>query len=169
MGNMKEIEINYGEKLKLDEKDQKIIEQLQLDCRQTIQEIAKKTKLPRDVVKYRIKKMEENKLIRQYHAFINHSLIGYPLYVYVGFSLLNINPEEEQKFIGFLKSQKQVIYVAKNSGKWDFSIGVAAKDYNNFDKVLKDIRAEFTKVIKDYEILPVIQEYKYDYMADLIE
>lgn len=165
---MKEIELNYGERLKLDEKDKKIIEQLQLDCRQTIQEIAKKTKLPRDVVKYRIKKMEENKLIRQYHASINPALLGYPLYVYVGFSLLNINPEEENKFINFLKSKKQIIYVAKNSGKWDFSIGVAAKDYNDFDKVLKEVRQEFAKVIKEFEILPVIQEYKYDYMADLI-
>ena len=165
---MKEVELNYGERIKLDEKDKKIIEQLQLDCRQTIQEISKKTKLPRDVVVYRIKRMEDNKLIRQYHASLNPALLGYPLYVYVGFSLLNINPEEETKFINFLKSKKQIIYVAKNSGKWDFSIGVAAKDYNDFDKVLKEVRAEFTKVIKDYEILPVIQEYKYDYMTDLI-
>jgi Lrp/AsnC family leucine-responsive transcriptional regulator len=162
------IELEYGEKFKLDEKDKKIIEQLQLNARQNISEIAKKTNLPRDIVKYRIKRLEQNKLVRQYHAFINPALLGYPLYVYVGFSLLNINPEEENKFISFLKSKKQIIYVAKNSGKWDFSIGVAAKDYNDFDKVLKEVRAEFTKVIKDYEILPVIQEYKYDWMVDLI-
>lgn len=165
---MAEIELNYGEVIKLDEKDKKILEQLQLNCRQTIQEIAKKTKLPRDVVQYRIKRMEENNLIRQYHASINPSLLGYPLYVYVGFSLLNTKPEEENKFINFLKNKKQIIYVAKNSGKWDFSIGVAGKDYNDFDKVLKEIRQEFSKIIKDYEILPVIQEYKFDWMVDLL-
>lgn len=162
------IELDYGEKVKLDGNDKKIIEQLQLNCRQTIQEIAKKTKLPRDVVQYRIKRMEENGLIRQYHAFVNPSLIGYPLYVYVGFSLLNIKPEEEKQFINFLKSNKQIIYVAKNSGKWDFSIGVCAKDYANFDNVLKEIRAKFTKIIKEFDILPVIQEYKYDWVADLV-
>lgn len=162
------IELQYGEKVKLDEKDKKIIEQLQQNCRQTIQEIAKKTKLPRDVVKYRIKKLEDNKLIRQYHAFINPVLLGYPLYVYVGFSLLTIDPEEEKHFVNFLKANKQIIYVAKNSGKWDFSIGVCAKDYADFDNILKEVRAKFTKVIKDFEILPVIQEYKYDWIADLV-
>jgi DNA-binding Lrp family transcriptional regulator len=162
------IELEYGEKFKLDEKDKKIIEQLQLNARQTISEIAKKSRLPRDVVKYRIKRLEQNNLIRQYHAFVNPALLGYPLYVYVGFALLNIKPQEEEIFINFLKSHRQIIYVAKNSGKWDFSIGVCAKDYADFDSILKEIRAKFLKVIKDFEILPVIQEYKYDWMVDLI-
>lgn len=161
------IELKYDEKLKLDTKDKKIIEQLQINCRQTIQEIAKKTKLPRDVVKYRLKKFEDSGLIRQYHAFINPAMLGYPLYVYVGFSLLNIELEEEKQFINYLKANKQIIYVAKNSGKWDFSIAVCAKDYSDFDNILKSVRAKFTKIIKDFEILPVIQEYKYDWMVDL--
>ena len=45
------------------EKDKKIVEQLQKNCRQTIAQIAKITKLPRDIVVYRIKKLEsEGKL-----------------------------------------------------------------------------------------------------------
>ena len=54
-------ELEYGEKVKLDGKDKKIIEQLQKDAKQSISDIARKTKLPRDLVKYRIKKLEEEK------------------------------------------------------------------------------------------------------------
>ena len=162
------IELKYGEKLKLDSKDKKIIEQLQLNARQSISEIAKKTKLPRDVVKYRIKKMEQSGLIRQYHAFINPDMVGYPLYVYIGFICYNLKPEEEKKFLEYLKHQKQIIYVAKNSGKWDFSIAVCAKNYKEFDEIIREIRQKFIDVIKDIETLPVIQEYKYDWMVDLI-
>lgn len=162
------MELESGEKVKLDLKDKKIIEQLQINARQTIAEIAKKTKLPRDVVVYRIKRLEQNKVIRAHHTMLNPQKLGYPLYVYVGFSCYNVKPEEEIKFINYLKSHNQVVYVAKNSGKWDFSIGVCSKSYSDFDEIIRGIRHKFTDVIKEIEVLPVIQEYKFDYMADLV-
>jgi DNA-binding Lrp family transcriptional regulator len=162
------VELEYGEKVKLDSKDKKIIEQLQMNARQTIAEIAKKTKLPRDVVVYRIKKLEQEKVIRQHHTMLNPQKLGYPLYVYVGFSCYNLKPEEENKFINSLKLNKQIVYVAKNSGRWDFSIAVCSKNYAEFDEILREIRQKFIDVIKDIEVLPVIQEYKFDYMANLI-
>ena len=162
------MELEHGEKVKLDSKDKKILEQLQKNCRQTIAEIAKATKLPRDVVVYRIKKLEKNKVIRAHHTSLNPHKLGYPLYVYVLFSCYNIKPEEESKFVNYLKSNKQIIYVAKNSGKYDFTIGVCAKDYLQFDNIIRQIRQKFTDVIKDIESLPTVQEYKYDYMVDLI-
>ena len=55
------VEITHGERVKLDSKDKKILEQLQKNARLSIAEIAKNTKLPRDVVVYRIKKLEKNK------------------------------------------------------------------------------------------------------------
>lgn len=162
------MELVKGEKAKLDSKDKKIIEQLQKNCRQTIAEIAKVTKLPRDVVVYRIKRLEENKVIRAHHTMLNPIKLGYPLYSYVFFSSYNLKPEEETKFINYLKSQKQIIYVAKNSGEFDFTIGICAKDYMDFDSIIRDIRQRFIDVIKEIKITPVIQEYKYDYMVDLI-
>ena len=162
------MELTKGERAKLDSKDKKIVEQLQKNCRQTIQEIAKATKLPRDVVVYRIKKMEDQKVIRAHHTMLNPQKLGYPLYVYALFSCYNVKPEEETKFINYLKSHKQLIYVAKNSGKYDFTIGVCAKDYMDFDEIIRDIRQKFSDVIKDIESLPTVQEYKYDYMVDLI-
>lgn len=162
------MELTKGEKAKLDSKDKKIIERLQKNCRQTIAEIAKATKLPRDVVVYRIKKLEQNKVIRAHHTLLNPQKLGYPLYVYVLFSCYNIKPEEETKFINYLKSHKQIIYVAKNSGKYDFTIGVCAKDYMDFDEIIREIRQKFSDVIKDIQSLPTVQEYKYDWMVDLI-
>jgi len=162
------MELAKGERVKLDSKDKKILEQMQRNCRQTIAQIAKVTRLPRDVVVYRIKKMEESKVIRAHHTLLNPQKLGYPLYVYVLLSCYNIKPEDEIKIINYFKNHKHMVYVAKNSGKFDFSIGVCAKDYMEFDDILREIRQKFTDIIKDIEVLPVIQEYKYDYMADLI-
>jgi len=154
--------------VKLDSKDKKIIKELQENCRQSIAEIAKKTRLPRDVVVYRIKKLEQEGVIRQHHTMLDHSKLGYPLYVYVLFSLYNINLENEKKFVNFLIGHRQIIYVAKNSGKYDFTIGVCAKDYKQFDDIIREIRQRFANAIKDIESLPTVEEFKYDYMVDLI-
>jgi Lrp/AsnC family leucine-responsive transcriptional regulator len=162
------MELKQREKIKLDAKDKKIIAQLQTNCRQTIAEIAKKTNLPRDVVVYRIKKMEQSGVIMSHHTLLDPRKLGYPLYIYVLFSCYNLKPEEESRFVNYLKSHKQIIYVAKNSGKYDFSIGVCAKDYMEFDEIIRQIRQKFIDVIKDIESLPTVQEYKFDWMADLI-
>jgi DNA-binding Lrp family transcriptional regulator len=162
------MELTHGEKVKLDVKDKKILEQLQKNARQTIAEIAKKTRLPRDVVIYRIKKMEENKVIRAHHTMLNPSMLGYPLYSYVYFSCYNLKLEEESKFINYLKVHKNIIYVAKNSGKYDFTIGICAKDYLGFDEIIREVRQKFIDVIKEITITPIIQEYKFDWMVDLI-
>ena len=154
--------------VRLDSKDKKILQELQENCRQTIAEIAKKTKLPRDVVVYRIKRLEQEKVIKQHHSMLDHSKLGYPLYVYVLFSLYNIKPEYEKKFVEFLRSHKNIIYVAKNSGKYDFTIGVCAKDYKQFDDIIREIRQKFANAIKDIEALPTVEEFKYDWMVDLI-
>lgn len=161
-------ELEFGKRAKIDGKDKKIIEELQKNARQSISDIARKTRLPRDVVKYRIKKLEEEKVVRFYHAFLNPSKLGYPLYAYVTFSLFNLEPEDEDTFISFLKQHPKIIYVAKFSGRWDFAIGVCARDYKELDDVTRDIRKKFTRFIKDFEVSPVIQEYKYDYIVDLI-
>ena len=162
------MKLEYGKKVKLDSKDKKILEQLQKNCRQTIAQIAKKTKLPRDVIVYRIKKLENSKVIREHHTLLNPQKLGYPLYVYVLFFCYNLKPEKETKFINYLKKHKQIIYVAKNSGKYDFTIGVCAHDYMQFDEIIRNIRQKFTDIIKDIESLPTVQEYKHDWMVDLI-
>ncbi len=162
------MELTKGERIKLDARDRAILEQLQENCRRSIAQIAKVTQLPRDVVVYRIKKLEENKVIRTHHTMLNPHKLGYPLYVYVFFSCYNINTEDEKKFVSFLKGHKQIIYVAKNSGKYDFTIGICARNYMDFDGTIQNIRQRFPDLIKDIETTPVVQEYKFDHMVDLI-
>ena len=80
----------------------------------------------------------------------------------------NISLEEEKKFVSYLTSHKNIVYAAKNSGKIDFTIGVLSKDYKEFDEILQGIRRLFSDLIKDYDVTPVVQEYKMLYMADLV-
>src|SRR3989344_3004569 len=163
------MELTKGEVIRLDKKDKLILEQLQKNARLSIAQISKNTNLPRDLVVYRIKRLEETKVIRSHHTMLNPQKLGFPLYIYAFFSCYNISPDEEKKLIGYCREQNQIIYVAKNSGKYDYTIGVCAREYMEFDEILRGIRQKFPNLIKDIEITPIVQEYKFDWMVDLIK
>ena len=53
----------YNIMIKIDLKDRKILNQLDINSRQSLSQIGKKVGLPKNVVAYRIKRLEEKKII----------------------------------------------------------------------------------------------------------
>lgn len=160
--------IEYGKAAKLDSKDKKILEALDKKARLSIAEISRKTGIQRDSVLYRINKMKKQKVIRFFHTVLNPSVLNYPIYTFVNFVLYNLTEEKEKLFLAYLKAYPNVVYVAKTTGKWDFTINIAARNLKEFDEIMGQIRMKFSKIIKEYETASIIQEYKYDCMVDLI-
>ncbi|RLF33122.1 MAG: transcriptional regulator, partial [Thermoplasmata archaeon] len=71
---------------KIDLKDRKILYELDLNCRQSNAQIGKKVGLGRDVVGYRIKKMEDEGIINNYWTFIDTFRLGYNVFrIYINF------------------------------------------------------------------------------------
>lgn len=160
--------IHFGEKIKLDEKDKAILTLLHHNARMPISQISRKTGIQRDSVMYRIKRMERLHVIRSHTSILNPSVLGYPIYSYVSFVLHNIDEETEKSFVQFLVSNTQITYVAKVSGKWDYEIVIAAKNLEDFENTLKRIRYKYSSIIRNYDSSAIIQEYKFDYLVDLI-
>lgn len=161
-------EISYGDKAKLDKKDKKIVKALYENGRYSIADISRKTGIPRDSVMYRIKKMEESKVIRSFQVVLNPSLLGYEIYSFVTLTLQNLDLENEKKLLNHLNSHPNVTYIAKTTGKWDFMLNIVAKNLKELDGILTEMRRKFSKIIKSYETSSIIQEHKYDYMVELI-
>ena len=62
--------------MKLDNKDQRIIDILKQDSREPIREIAKKTKIRPSTVHHRIQKLVENKIIEKFTIKLNNKEVG---------------------------------------------------------------------------------------------
>ena len=73
---VKQVATKTKTEIKLDEKDKQILRELQEDCKQTFKQIAKKLKLPETTVKRRVKRLENEKVIRGYHAVLDPKKIG---------------------------------------------------------------------------------------------
>ena len=154
--------------IKIDKKDKKILNILDRDARASIAEISRKTGIQRDSVLYRIKRMKSNGIIKFFHTCLSTDALGFPIYTFVNFTLHNLDESLEKAFLGYLKVHPNVVYIAKTTGKWDFTINIAARTLKHFDEVITEIRMKFSSIIKDYETASIIQEHKYDYMVDLI-
>ncbi|MDD9954274.1 MAG: Lrp/AsnC family transcriptional regulator [Candidatus Woesearchaeota archaeon] len=154
--------------MKLDEKDRKILKGLRGTSRIPFTKIARETGIPIDVVKYRVKKLEREGVIQEYLPYIDHERIDYPMMAYVLFTLYKLDPDTEQKFREHLIAHPKITYVAKYSGKWDYCISACAKNYKELDGIVHDIRTKFSDIIKDYDVMHVIEEYKIYQLADLV-
>jgi DNA-binding Lrp family transcriptional regulator len=141
--------------VKLDLKNRKILYQLDINSRQSNAEIAKKVRLSKDAVGYRIKRLEEEGIIRGYRAVVDSSRLGY-LFYRVFFNLMDIQPARLNEIIEFLKKEKNVWWVGKLDGAWNFAFSIWVKSDREFNDFYHKFGIEFRKHIKDRLICPLV-------------
>jgi len=134
--------------VKLDLKDRKILYELDLNCRQSNAQIGKKVGLGRDVVGYRIKKLEEDGVITQYWANINTFKLGYNVFrLYINFR--NVTPEKKKEIIDYFVEYKNSWVVATIKSEIDLDVVIWVKSifdlYNFWDKTLDKYEEYFDK------------------------
>src|SRR3989338_469103 len=83
-------------KNEIDSLDKKILNKLAQNARMGLVEIARKTKANVDIIRNRIKKMEEKKIIIQYRVAVDHKKLGYEMFkAFIYFN--NLSEKDENK------------------------------------------------------------------------
>jgi DNA-binding Lrp family transcriptional regulator len=133
---------------KLDIKDRKILYELDLNCRQSNAQIGKKVGLKKDVVSYRIKKLEENGIIKNYWALIDTFQLGYNVFrIYINFQYVNSKLKEE--IINFFVNYPNSWVVISTTTPFDLVVVIWVKDiykfYKFWDNTLDKYEDNFSK------------------------
>jgi len=156
------VEFNFGEKegfLKIDKEDRMILDILVKNSREKIIDVAEKTGYSVDVVRYRIKKMEKDGVIRGYKTLWNASQMGFATCkAFVFFK--NITEEKKRKFIEYVKSLKNSINVVVTFAPWDLEIMFETENYESYFKIMDDIRDKFNDIVKLYDSVLIAEEPK---------
>ena len=134
--------------IKLDVKDRKILSELDMDARQQLSTIAKKVRLSREVVSYRIKQLEKKGIIEGYYTAIDTSKLGY-LYCRMLFKYRNISPEIERNLLNYCKASDSINWVSLNNGRWDITLVFLAKSLEDIENVYDEINIKFGKYLQD--------------------
>ncbi|MFC2134635.1 Lrp/AsnC family transcriptional regulator [Bacteroidota bacterium] len=132
--------------LKLDKKDWKILDQLDINCRQSDAEIGKKVRLSKQVVNYRIKKLVDNNIITGFVPHFNTAKLGYGIHkIYI--QLKSLRKEKEQEMWKYLTEHPNLIWIVSCSGKWNLIFAIAAKDVEHFDSILTKFMNKYSEFI----------------------
>ena len=102
----------------IDFKDRKIIYELDWNSRAPLSEIGRRVRLSKPVVKYRIDRLYENGIIRNFHTVINTGLLGYKP-IRFNFTYQYKTPEIENNIIKYFMTNKNVWRIISIKGRYD--------------------------------------------------
>lgn len=138
--------------IKLDLKDKRLLYNLDLNSRATLNQLSKKVGTSKQVVDYRLKNLIKNKIIKQFYAVINFSKLGYTQYkLYLKFQ--NVNLEKEKEIIDYWTNNKCSVWVASSRGRWDLAVSVLAKNINDFGDLLNKFINHYGRLILEKDVL----------------
>jgi DNA-binding Lrp family transcriptional regulator len=121
-----------------DEKDEKIIEELKKNSRNSTKKIAKNVKIPRVTTHDRIQKMKEKGIIKKFTVVIDYKKIGLPteVFIFVSFqSGLDISQRELAKRISKIKGVSEVHII---SGEYDLLLKVRGESLEKIGELVVD-------------------------------
>ncbi len=149
-----------GKQFKLDEKDRKIILELQNNSRASFSKIGKAVKLPKTVVAYRIKRLVDLGFINLFCTIINKEKLGY-IYARLFLKFHNFNQDIENKLLSFLKTKKGMHWIASLNGCYDFCIVILAKNMAELNEIYSEIVYKFSQYILDKEMSIATKVFHY--------
>ena len=140
------------EKIVIDDTDKAILEAIADNARMPIVEIASKTGLSIDIVKYRMKKLVEQNVINSFRVILEMGKMGFYHYVIL-LKTRKASKEDEDKIQRWAAMHPSLMYLTKRIGNWDYELNVALKDIDDFNRFLADMKRQFSSVIESYDTI----------------
>ena len=140
----------------MDKIDKKIIFLLQENALTPVSDIADKVSLSVSTCWNRIKKLEEEGIIRRRVTILNGKKIKLPIVVFVTISVSH----HDKKFIDLINDYNEVIEIWRLSGEFDYLLKVVSESLENYDTFIKKLVNEI-EFISSFHSNIVLQEIKY--------
>lgn len=155
-----------SQEFKIDLKDKKILYELDKDCRQACSEIGKKVGLSSEVVNYRIKRLEDEKIITQYQLAIDLSKLGI-IQFKVLLSFQKMDSHKLSSLVKKLEKNKNVKWIISCKGNWDMAVAGEGKTIEEINSVKNEILSAFGNYIlnKSVSICTGGEVYNRDYLV----
>jgi len=140
----------------IDEKDRKILAELDKNARQTDSEIAKKVGVSKQVANYRIQKLIETGVITNFYTIVNVGNLGLNSY-YIFLQLESINKDEERKLLGKIKDLDFVGWLISGMGRWDAVILINSESVGSFERYLNQVISICGKHLHEYVFTNLVE------------
>ncbi|MFA6088816.1 MAG: AsnC family transcriptional regulator [Candidatus Woesearchaeota archaeon] len=142
---------NTLQQIKLDKKDFEILHSLCKDAKASTYNIGETIGLSNDAVIYRMKKLLSQNIIEKFTTMFDFDILGYHTYMCT-IQVTDFDKEHEDKFKEFVKNHNNIVKAEKTLGIWDLLIMIVVQNPIDFHKTLKEIKKEFSDIIKTHDV-----------------
>ncbi len=151
--------------VKLDAKDRKILAELDMGARQPLSVIAKKVGLSREVVNYRIRQLERNKIILGYYAVLDTSKLGL-IYCRMLFKYRKMPAEKQDELFAFCAKHRNISWIIRGEGKWDIVLVVLARSLSEIEATYDGLNNLFGQYFQNphVSIAYRLHEFRHKYL-----
>ena len=146
---------------KIDLKDRKILYHLDLDSRQPLSKIGKKVGLPKNVVSYRIKRLKEIGVIKNFFAVIDLHKLGYTILRFY-FKYQYVTPEIKEEIINYFKKFKHAGIIHSVEGSYDLVIYMFIKNVNEFYPLWEETLSKYRDYFSTQKLSHYYREFCYN-------
>ena len=148
----------------MDSIDKKILEELQKNSSQPLSELSKKVGLSNTPCWNRIKKLEEEKIIKSKSIIIDNKKINLPITVFLSISIQNHTDRWLKNFEKVVNKYDQIIEVHRLTGSnSDYQITILSPSIEEYDKfqqiLIKEI--ECTNMTSHISLQTIKKNYNY--------
>jgi len=142
---------NGAANVKMDLKDKKLLYHLSTNARESYTQLGKKVALSKNAVKYRVERMKNEGVIKNFASVINLGAIGLDTFTL----LLKFNSDiyKDKDIISYFKNHEFADWVVSLSGEWDIFAEFVCRDLNHVSEILEGIIREFNEDLIKYELM----------------
>jgi DNA-binding Lrp family transcriptional regulator len=150
---------------KIDLKDRRILYELDYDSRQSFSTIGKKVGLHKNVVNYRIKRLQDRGIIENFYTVIDTFKLGYnSLRFYITYQ--NMNPTIREQLINYFVENKFTWWVGSFEGDYDLAVLFWVKDLHDFfpfwENTLKNYHKYFQK--QQFSLYTQLRQFRHSFL-----
>lgn len=148
--------------IKLDKKNLEILSLLSENARMNAVEIGTKINASPNTVVLRIKEMKKKEIIQGFKPLLHLENTSYEEYKAL-IKFHNITENKEKEIVNYLKTNSNVVGIIRLIGLWDFEIEFGTETKHEMLEFTRNFRDKFKEVIKEFEVIPLFHEYKYNF------
>ncbi len=146
------------ENYQLEKIEKNILKELFLNSRINIVEIARKHHSTVDIIRHRIKKMEEKRIIFRYTTRLDFTKLGYEFYkTFMYFK--NLTRQDEQKLMEYTQKNQKIIHLVKQISPWDIELESMCENYQEYNVAIAELTKEFANSIQKVETAIMSEDY----------
>lgn len=145
-----------------DDTERKLLRALSKDARMSIVSLMRATGLTRDVIVYRMRKLQKEGIIVRHRILVDTKRIGRSLHK-VQLRLHSATPERLRALQAFVEAHPHGMQYLKLIGPWDAELEFEVKDDDELHAILRSLRAAFGDIVRAYDTLLVREEHKQEY------